>query len=283
MLPISPTLAQYFEKLVASGRLGHGYILHGPAKGFPAQASLYLALSTLCKNTPPCMTCATCQKVLAYDHPDIRVLPAETTSVDAIRQVIRDIQLGARSGHRLFVCVLHADHMTPQAANAFLKTLEEPPAGVTLILATESLEQLMPTIRSRCTSIPCPSVPDIAIHQWITAKTGTTYTGMISHAMIAYIEKTGTFPHDIVTLDTVATYTPSEILRLAESLAKDKFVAKLAMQQWLEESVAKAPHAPNPGQNSRTAQHLLTHIQNSHYNLNTRLHLEALLFGLKKS
>jgi len=280
VIPISPTLAQYFGQLVASGRLGHGYILHGPAKGFPAQASLYLALSALCQSTPPCLTCATCQKVLAYDHPDIRVLSADTTPVDAIRQVVRDIQLGARSGHRLFVCVLHADQMTPQAANAFLKTLEEPPEGVTLILATSSLDQLLPTIRSRCTSIPCPSAPDIAIQQWITDKTGTAYTGMISHAMIAYIEKTGTLPHDIVTLDTVTTYTPSEILRLAESLAKDKAVAKLAMQQWLEECVAKAAHAPNPGQNARTAQHLLTHIKNSHYNLNTRLQLEALLFDL---
>jgi len=280
VIPISPSLAKHFEQLVASGRLGHGYILHGPAKGFPAQASIYLALSALCKRPAPCMTCATCQQVLAHDHPDIRVLSADATSVDAIRQVVRDIQLGARSGHRLFVCVLHADQMTPQAANAFLKTLEEPPAGVTLILATGSLEQLLPTIRSRCTSIPCPSVPDSAIQDWITEKTGTPHTGMISHAMIAYIEKTGAFPHEIVSLDTIASYTPSERLGLAESLAKDKSIAKLAMQQWLEECVTKAAKTDLPSAHSKTADQLLSHIKNSTYNLNTRLQLEALLFGV---
>jgi DNA polymerase-3 subunit delta' len=170
--------------------------------------------------------------------------------------------------------------MTPQAANAFLKTLEEPPSGVTIILATESLEKLLPTIRSRCTSLACPNVTDSDIRQWISEKTGTPYEGLISHAMISYIEKTGHFPHDIVTLETIQGYTTSDKLQLAENLAKDKFLAKLAMQQWLEECVAAATTTVSPTQANQTAQILLTHIKNSHYNLNTRLQLEALLFGL---
>jgi hypothetical protein len=280
VLPISASLSEHIRHLVAQQRLGHGYILHGPAKGFPSQACIYIALATLCHAQPPCLHCSTCQRILNHDHPDIRVLSGDSTPVDAIRQVVKDIQLGARQGHRLFVCVLHADQMTPQAANAFLKTLEEPPSGVTIILATESLEKLLPTIRSRCTSLACPNVTDSDIRQWISEKTGTPYEGLISHAMISYIEKTGHFPHDIVTLETIQGYTTSDKLQLAENLAKDKFLAKLAMQQWLEECVAAATTTVSPTQANQTAQILLTHIKNSHYNLNTRLQLEALLFGL---
>lgn len=276
MLPISPTLAQHFGQLVASGRLGHGYILHGSAKGFPAEAGMYLALSALCASSPPCQACATCRQVLAHDHPDIRVIATDSPSVDAIRQVVRDIQLGARDGHRLFVCIHHADQMTPQAANAFLKTLEEPPRGVTLILATASLEQLLPTIRSRCTSIPCPAISDTTLREWIRNKTGADYAGLISDAMVTYIDKTGQLPQNILPLDAIAQHTPSDILALAETLAKDKSIAKLAIQQWLEEAMLAATQTHN----LRQANLLLRHIQSSHYNLNTRLQLEALLFTL---
>jgi DNA polymerase III subunit delta' len=282
VIPISQTLAQHFEQLCESGRLGHGYILHGPPKGFPAQAAMYLALSGLCAQKKPCMNCKICQKVLSHDHPDIRVLSADTTSVDAIRHVIQDIQLGARDGHRLFVCVLHADHMTPQAANAFLKTLEEPPAGVTLILATNALEQLLPTIRSRSTCIACPSVPAPQIRQWITHKTGTDYQGLVSQALVGYIEKTGIFPQEIVSRASIANHSVSEILSLAESLAKDKAIAKLAMQQWLEDCVRPSDNPETLQNNAHAARHLLTHIKNSHYNLNVRLQMESVLFGLQR-
>ena len=281
MLPISPALAHHFEQLVASGHLGHGYILHGSAKGFPREASMYLALAALCATHPPCQSCATCRQVRAHDHPNIRVMATDAPSVDAIRHVVRDIQLGARAGHRLFVCILHSYQMTPQAANAFLKTLEEPPQGVTMVLATPALEQLLPTIRSRCTSIPCPSVSDTTVRAWIRDKTGEDYTGLISHAMVTYIDKTGQLPQHIVPLDTLARRTPSETLALAETLAKDKTLAKLAMQQWLEEAVAMATAAATHTQHMQNATQLLTHIQNSHYNLNTRLQLEALLFSLQ--
>ena len=238
---------------------------------------MYLALAALCATHPPCQSCATCRQVLAHDHPNIRVIATESPSVDAIRQVVRDIQFGARAGHRLFVCVLHADQMTPQAANAFLKTMEEPPKGVTLVLATSALEKLLPTIRSRCTSIPCPSVSDTTLRAWIRDKTGEAYTGHISNAMVTYIDKAGQLPHHIPPLDTVVRHTPSETLALAETLAKDKTTAKLAMQQWLEEAVASATQT----RNMHHATQLLTHIQNSNYNLNTRLQLEALLFSIQ--
>ena len=276
MIPISPALSRQFDTLVASGRLGHGYILHGPPKGFPAQAALYLALAALCEQTPPCQTCAICRQVLAHDHPDIRVLAADTTPVDTIRQMVRDIQLGARIGHRLVVCILHADQMTPQAANAFLKTLEEPPKGVTLILATHTLAQLLPTIRSRCTSIACPSVPEADQRAWLD-KTGHTYTGPISDSLISYVDKTGTFPQHIIPLSTLAQYTATERLSLAETLAKDKAIAKIAMHQWLEESVQTAQHTGD----MRPSTLLISHIKNSHYTLNTRLQMEALVFALQ--
>jgi len=95
--------------------------------------------------------------------------------------------------------------------------------------------------------------------------------------MVTYIDKAGQLPQHIPPLDTVVRHTPSETLALAESLAKDKTMAKLAMQQWLEEAVASATQT----RNMHHATQFLTHIQNSHYNLNTRLQLEALLFSIQ--
>jgi DNA polymerase-3 subunit delta' len=91
---------------------------------------------------------------------NITIPNAAQIRISAIRDVKKNISMSARqSGHRV-VIVSEADVMTMEAANAFLKTLEEPNTNVTIILTSSRREQLLPTILSRCQQLRCDPLPD---------------------------------------------------------------------------------------------------------------------------
>ena len=94
-------------------------------------------------------------------HPDFFALrpggKARLIKVDALRDFLRKIQLTASAGPRKVGVVYEADRMPVATANAFLKTLEEPPADTTLFLLTTRPNDLLPTIRSRCFHLKLPA------------------------------------------------------------------------------------------------------------------------------
>ena len=102
----------------------------------------------------PCFTCSTCLQIEAMAHPDLTVTQAETVGaqlkVDQIRELQHGLALSPYDAKYRIALILRFEDANPHAANALLKTLEEPPSQVTIILTAESAERLMPTIVSRC-------------------------------------------------------------------------------------------------------------------------------------
>lgn len=134
--------------------IGHAYLFSGPRGVGKTTTARLLAMAVNCDAAPgerPCGVCESCQLVQAGHHPDVTELDAASNnSVDDVRDLRDKVGLASLRGGRR-VWVLDEAHMLSRAAaNALLKTLEEPPTGLVFVLATTEPEKLPPTVLSRC-------------------------------------------------------------------------------------------------------------------------------------
>jgi DNA polymerase III subunit delta' len=149
---------QVFEeirKTWASGRLAHAYLIHGPPRGAAADLAMRMVQLVMCTAPdPPCGACPTCQQLAAGRHFDLHWLEPRSRSrqivIEEIRDLNRIIATTSYCGGWKAAIIRYADRMNENAANAFLKTLEEPPPRTLLLLLSETGQMLLPTIRSRC-------------------------------------------------------------------------------------------------------------------------------------
>jgi len=109
----------------------------------------------VCNNKTSCGVCESCKLAAGGSHPDIiTVLPEKKQiGVDDIRQVIKSISIKPYMADKKVVIIPDADGITPEAQNALLKVLEEPPPYGAFLLLSATPERLLPTIRSRCTEL----------------------------------------------------------------------------------------------------------------------------------
>ncbi len=138
----------------------HAYLFSGPpgAPLYDAAIALAMALSCQVRRGDPCGECDACAKIVAGIHPDVVTLlregAAQIVPIESVRsQVIARLGLPPHEGPVRVFIVEEATSLAPPAANALLKTLEEPPARTLFVLCTTAPEQLLPTIRSRCQRI----------------------------------------------------------------------------------------------------------------------------------
>ncbi|HUJ62080.1 MAG TPA: hypothetical protein VLX92_26420 [Kofleriaceae bacterium] len=145
------------ERAIARGRVPHAYLFSGPP-GAPMRdiaLALACALNCLVARGAGCGECDACARIIAGIHPDVVTLVREGAAnivpIESVRaQVIARIALPPHEAEvRVFV-VDEATALAPPAANALLKTLEEPPGRTLFVLCTTAPEQLLPTLRSRC-------------------------------------------------------------------------------------------------------------------------------------
>lgn len=148
----------------AGRKLAHAYIIVSQSDDALRAAAKELCAAALCSapGRRPCGECRSCRKVRDGIHPDVitvrRLLndkgkPKSVIGVDQIREVVRDsVVLPNEADGKVYV-VEEAELMNIPAQNAALKLLEEPPAGVMLVLLARSAESLLPTVRSRCAEL----------------------------------------------------------------------------------------------------------------------------------
>lgn len=152
-------VADELRRCVAQGRFPHAFLFVGPEGVGKRTFALGLAQALLCERSPetalnPCGACPSCLQIDAGMHPD--VLRVETPEdkhelpIRVIRELCLDLGLKPMHGTRRVAIVDDADDLNDEAANAFLKTLEEPPPGSVLILIGTSAEMQLDTIVSRC-------------------------------------------------------------------------------------------------------------------------------------
>ncbi|MEQ1565229.1 MAG: DNA polymerase III subunit delta' [Myxococcota bacterium] len=162
---------------IARDGLHHALMFEGPRGVGKRALATALAQAANCAEVPPgseaCGACPTCRQIASGTHPDvIAVEPdpekaARTISIESIREVIRQSQYHRFSARARFVIVDPAEAMQEPAANALLKTLEEPPAGTHFVVITHNARGLLPTILSRCQRIRLGAVPLDAIEAWL--------------------------------------------------------------------------------------------------------------------
>ncbi|MDX1663729.1 MAG: DNA polymerase III subunit delta' [Candidatus Promineifilaceae bacterium] len=142
-------------------RIGHAYLITGPAHIGKTTLSRLFAQALNCEapapGDRPCGNCRPCRLIAVDRHPDVRLVTPEVSSrgkqtlkIETVRELQRDLSLAAYEARYRVVLLVDFDAATPGAANAFLKTLEEPPARVVLLLTASEADALLPTIASRC-------------------------------------------------------------------------------------------------------------------------------------
>jgi DNA polymerase-3 subunit delta' len=155
---------ELLQRSLSRGRLGHAYLFTGGDLEELTAAGRALAMTLNCQSPPrrgesglpldACGECLACRKVKDEMHPDVFwVRPESKTRIikaEQIRELIRELNLRPAEAAHKAALIVAADRMHTSAANAFLKTLEEPPAGTVLMLLSTEPQHLLETILSRC-------------------------------------------------------------------------------------------------------------------------------------
>jgi DNA polymerase-3 subunit delta' len=144
---------ELLERSLANGRTAHAYLLLGLPQIGKTTLALNFAQALNCLDEgKPCGQCRSCLKIAHSNHPDVRVIEAVngTIKIDQIRAMQREVALSPHEGRWKVYVIRQMERATTEAANCLLKTLEEPPAQVILILTASDIDQLLPTIISRC-------------------------------------------------------------------------------------------------------------------------------------
>jgi DNA polymerase-3 subunit delta' len=168
-LPWQAAVWQRLQQAHASGRLPHALLLTGMVGIGKARLARHLGHALLClaptAEGDPCGVCRSCQLAAAGTHPDLHWYqpeePGKAIKVDQVRALTQSSVLTASGSGRTVFILDPADAMNAAAANALLKTLEEPAGGAMLILISASPDRLPATIRSRCQQVAL-SPPDAA-------------------------------------------------------------------------------------------------------------------------
>lgn len=161
-LPGHQQAVRLVQRSLERGRLAHAYIFAGHQLELLEDVARTLAKTLNCLDPLKCGSvpidccdhCRACQRIDQLSHSDVHWVRPESKSrvitIDQMRELMKEIQLkSTESAHKIAI-VVAADRLRLEAANAFLKTLEEPPPGSVLILLTTDPQRVMETILSRC-------------------------------------------------------------------------------------------------------------------------------------
>ena len=147
-----------------SGHISHFYLISGPAGSGRHTLARLLAAAILCRGSEsPCLSCNVCRKVMSDNHPDFITVDdpeKKTVPVDLIRDARADMYIQPNEADRKIYLFPRAHDMAEPSQNALLKILEEPPSYGVFILLTTNAEQLLPTVRSRCTELALAALPE---------------------------------------------------------------------------------------------------------------------------
>lgn len=159
-----------FRSIVQSGKMHHAYIFSGRDGSGKKLFALELARSLVCdseKIFEDC-SCRHCTAASGGSHPDIHLYEDTPVKIETARNISSDAFLSPLSARNKVYIIDGAHTFTKEAANAILKTLEEPPRDTYFFLITDRYEQVLPTIRSRCINIRFSSLTNEEVEQILT-------------------------------------------------------------------------------------------------------------------
>ena len=171
-------LKDHMQNALLTDKISHAYIISGESGSGKEFVAGIFAKALQCESreerggyTEACNTCPSCVKALSDSHPDIITITHEkpgSIGVDDIRQKLRDdvVIKPYESKYKIYI-IPEGEKMTPAAQNALLKTLEEPPSYIVIIILTSNINAFLPTIISRCIVLPMKPAQDDAIRKYL--------------------------------------------------------------------------------------------------------------------
>lgn len=191
-LDTQPRVRDFLSRAVASGRASHAYLFLGAPGSGKLDAAWALAQALLCEHAEKeddrhsegahgaagdiaCGACDGCVRVARHTHPDVHLLVPESATgylINQTRELLEDVALAPIRARGKVYIIDRAEQLRANTANALLKTLEEPPAGVTFILLGTSAEVILPTIVSRCQCVPFRTVSPVRAAEAVERATG---------------------------------------------------------------------------------------------------------------
>ncbi len=235
-------------------RLAHGILIHEDPGAGGFELARWIAQRVNCAAPDaPCGECQSCRWVAADQHPDVTRLSPEGDSkqilIQSVRDLSADMALTAHGRGYKIAIVSPADAMNVFAANALLKTLEEPPARTMVLLVTSQPSRLLPTLRSRCSKLRLMSPARVEAAAYLAAARGA---GPWEEALAA----TGAGPFTLLDADATALADlRADTLRtlreigsgnvqppaVAEKWAKGELTTRLAcVESWVTERILES-------------------------------------------
>jgi DNA polymerase III subunit delta' len=307
---------------VAREKTRHAYLFTGPQGVGRRTLALRLAQALNCPQPlvsgEPCRSCRSCQQIERMQYPDLTVIrseqPGGTLKVDQVRELQHSLSLAPYAARYRVALLLNFEEANPNAANALLKTLEEPHSQVILILTAESAERLLPTIVSRCEVLRLRPLSLEVINQGLQAQAGVPaeQAGLLAHLsggrpgyalnLFQQPERLSQRQTRLAELSRLLASSRFERFVYAEAISKDKEELREALQVWLsfwrdvllQAAGASAPIANIDRANEigmlanrlnlPAAHHFVNSLERTFdyldQNVNTRLVVEVLLLDL---
>ena len=200
---------EWLRRAIRRSRLSHAYVFAGPEGIGKRLFARTLAQCLFCQRHEDeellaCGTCSACKRVLAGTHPDLHEVGKKSGKSELTIDVFLgppenrgreglcyDLSLLPMAGDRKIAIIDDATAMNDEAANAFLKTLEEPPPKALIVLIAENLDALLPTIRSRCQTIrfaplSADDLADLMLQlEWVTERSEAAALAELSNGSLA--------------------------------------------------------------------------------------------------
>jgi len=143
-------IIQFLQKSIANDKLSHAYLFYGPEHIGKTAVAEYFVARLLCSKKTACGECLNCRQLLKQVHPDIYRVNDCPIGIDCLRRIISSLNFKPFFAPYKIAIIEQADNLTIQAANAFLKLLEQAPPKIIIILIAKSFYHLPATLRSRC-------------------------------------------------------------------------------------------------------------------------------------
>lgn len=303
---------------MARGRVPHATLIVGPPSVGKSTVAFTFAQALNCTggDPVPCGECVSCRKIVSGNHPDVRILdaPDQALKIGEVRELQRELSLSPHEGHWRVSVLTDFERATVEAANALLKTLEEPPAQVVLVLTATEADVLLPTIVSRCQvlslrPLSTTAVKEALISRWDADPTQADLLARLSGGRLGWavraLEDESLLARRNEHLDNLASMMSKgrvERLAYAADLSRDPALVKEVLALWLawwrdvlllaSGSHVTIANSDRKGmlheqadqvtirQAQRMVAQLRSTVKNLEQNVNARLALEVLLLSL---